>query len=482
MTPEAFRRLAHAAVDLVADHLEGSATEPVFAPMTPAERAALLERPLPDRGRRPRPARPRRTRGLRAPHGQRASTLLRLGELTAGARRRRGGLPRGGARSELRRRGPRGDLRRACGGPVADGARRLPGRGQHGTPRERGLHGLPDVPRRRPAPGDGRGRLGRPGAGSPERPGTARPLPLGGGPQLHAEGGGGPGPRGGRGADGARGRRLPDGRGGAPRRHRPGPRRRAPALLRGGERGDRQHRRDRPARRGGHPLPGGGPLVPRRRRLRRRRRRGPGPRRPLRRARARGLARARPAQVALRAGGVRVRARPGRASPAGHVESACRPTSGRRRARASEASPGTRSTASSRLGASGPSSSGWSSSTWAGAAWPRWSAVTSTWRIAWPRRSTRRPTSSAWPTGSSRSCAFATRRRDGPGMPRSSTRSTSSWWNGSRPRGGRSSPAPCCDGRFALRACVLHYGTTEADIDALIGIVQEAGAHLARAS
>jgi hypothetical protein len=34
-------------------------------------------------------------------------------------------------------------------------------------------------------------------------------------------------------------------------------------------------------------------------------------------------------------------------------------------------------------------------------------------------------------------------------------------------------------GRFALRACVLHYGTTEADVDALIGIVRQAGARLA---
>jgi hypothetical protein len=51
--PEAFRRLAHAAADLVADHLAGIRTRPVFAPMTPAERAALLERPLPDRGIEP---------------------------------------------------------------------------------------------------------------------------------------------------------------------------------------------------------------------------------------------------------------------------------------------------------------------------------------------------------------------------------------------------------------------------------------------
>jgi hypothetical protein len=33
-------------------------------------------------------------------------------------------------------------------------------------------------------------------------------------------------------------------------------------------------------------------------------------------------------------------------------------------------------------------------------------------------------------------------------------------------------------GRFALRACVFHYGTTEADVDALIDIVRETGAHL----
>ena len=53
MTPDAFRRLAHAAVDLIADHLDGIRDRPVFAPMTPAERATLLERPLPDRGASP---------------------------------------------------------------------------------------------------------------------------------------------------------------------------------------------------------------------------------------------------------------------------------------------------------------------------------------------------------------------------------------------------------------------------------------------
>ena len=50
MDPAEFRRLAHAAVDLVADHLSGIRERPVFTPMTPAERAALLERPLPEVG------------------------------------------------------------------------------------------------------------------------------------------------------------------------------------------------------------------------------------------------------------------------------------------------------------------------------------------------------------------------------------------------------------------------------------------------
>ena len=50
MDPDAFRRLGHAAVDLIADHLGGIRERPVFAPMTPAERAALLEHALPDGG------------------------------------------------------------------------------------------------------------------------------------------------------------------------------------------------------------------------------------------------------------------------------------------------------------------------------------------------------------------------------------------------------------------------------------------------
>jgi aromatic-L-amino-acid/L-tryptophan decarboxylase len=50
LDPAAFRRLAHAAVDLVADHLGGIRERPVFAPMTPGQRAALLEQALPDHG------------------------------------------------------------------------------------------------------------------------------------------------------------------------------------------------------------------------------------------------------------------------------------------------------------------------------------------------------------------------------------------------------------------------------------------------
>ena len=36
-------------------------------------------------------------------------------------------------------------------------------------------------------------------------------------------------------------------------------------------------------------------------------------------------------------------------------------------------------------------------------------------------------------------------------------------------------------GRFALRACVLHYATTESDLAALIDVVRETGVRLAAA-
>jgi len=52
--PEMLRQLAHAAVDLAVDHLSGLRDRSVFTPMTAAERTALLEQSLPADGRPPR--------------------------------------------------------------------------------------------------------------------------------------------------------------------------------------------------------------------------------------------------------------------------------------------------------------------------------------------------------------------------------------------------------------------------------------------
>src|SRR5258705_3665789 len=46
LDPEHFRRLAHEAVDLVADYLAGLAAAPVFRPMSPAERTTLMQESL----------------------------------------------------------------------------------------------------------------------------------------------------------------------------------------------------------------------------------------------------------------------------------------------------------------------------------------------------------------------------------------------------------------------------------------------------
>ncbi len=51
---DAFRQLALAAADLAHDHLRGVPDGPVFTPMTPEERGRLLEQPLPDDGQDPR--------------------------------------------------------------------------------------------------------------------------------------------------------------------------------------------------------------------------------------------------------------------------------------------------------------------------------------------------------------------------------------------------------------------------------------------
>jgi len=46
LDPEHFRRLGHAAVDLVADYFAGIGAAPVFQPMSPAERATLMQESL----------------------------------------------------------------------------------------------------------------------------------------------------------------------------------------------------------------------------------------------------------------------------------------------------------------------------------------------------------------------------------------------------------------------------------------------------
>jgi glutamate/tyrosine decarboxylase-like PLP-dependent enzyme len=50
MDPDEFRRLGHQAVDLLADYLGGLGERPVFTPMTPAERQTLLSETLPEAG------------------------------------------------------------------------------------------------------------------------------------------------------------------------------------------------------------------------------------------------------------------------------------------------------------------------------------------------------------------------------------------------------------------------------------------------
>jgi aromatic-L-amino-acid decarboxylase len=50
MDPEQFRRLGHQAVDLVADYLGGLPERAVFTPMTPGERKTLLDASLPESG------------------------------------------------------------------------------------------------------------------------------------------------------------------------------------------------------------------------------------------------------------------------------------------------------------------------------------------------------------------------------------------------------------------------------------------------
>ena len=270
-----------------------------------------------------------------------------------------GGPPGGGPQPELRRRRPRGDLRRARGRPLADGARRLPVEGSMGLLVSGGLHGLAHVPRRRPAP---RGRP--PTAGTSARADCASapaPLVL----YLSEEG---------HSCMRKAAEVLGLGRDAVRTVPVDGDFRMDVRALRAAVAADRAAGRRPfcvaasagtvntgaidPLDERGRPLPGRGPLVPRRRRVRRHRRRGPGPRRRATRGSS-----ARTRWRSTRTSGSRCRwsaaARSsGTGASSGTRGASCRPTSGPRRARASGASPGTRSTASSRRGASGRSSSG----------------------------------------------------------------------------------------------------------------------------
>ncbi|HUA17469.1 MAG TPA: pyridoxal-dependent decarboxylase [Bryobacteraceae bacterium] len=50
LTPEEFRKLGHQAVDMAAEYLAALPSGPVFEPMQPGDRDAILTQPMPDRG------------------------------------------------------------------------------------------------------------------------------------------------------------------------------------------------------------------------------------------------------------------------------------------------------------------------------------------------------------------------------------------------------------------------------------------------
>ena len=160
------RALLHRTADLAADFLESLDERPVAAAAGRDALLAALGGPLParrgarDRGDRgPGPGRRPRCRGDGRP------ALLRVRDRWVVAGRARGGLDDldlGPERRALRRRPGRvrrrGDRRIVAGGPPGSA------RGDE----HRSHHRLPDgplhVPRRRPSPGPGAGRLGRGGA------------------------------------------------------------------------------------------------------------------------------------------------------------------------------------------------------------------------------------------------------------------------------------------------------------------------------
>ena len=150
-TADEIRRIGYRVVDLIADHLSALAGKPVFQPVPPDRVASL---PLDARaagsgvaGRHPAAVSGHhRAVSVR----QRPSALLGLGELAA---RGDGHLRRGARRGdepELRRRQPRGDLRRASGDRLVSRHARLP-RCVDGTAGQRRLDGDDDGARGRAA-------------------------------------------------------------------------------------------------------------------------------------------------------------------------------------------------------------------------------------------------------------------------------------------------------------------------------------------
>ena len=277
-------------------------------------------------------------------------------------------------------------------------------------------------------------------------------------------------------ADRARRRRLPDGRRGAPRRRRRGPRGRAPPVLRGGQRGDGQHGRDRSARRAGRPL-------------RRPRASGSTSTAPTARSAPRipRSRRATPASSApTHSPSIRTSGSPCRSS-AGAPSSATAACSGTTFSLVATVSPhrgrqglrrpalvlGVRVPADPRL--PGPQAVDDPS-----APRPRRRGRTGPPSVALAQRL-------AWAVDAAPDLErVAPARAFGGVLPlapriwgdaRASTPSTSSWWSGPG-QGQAFLTGTVLRGRFALRACVLHYGTTAADVDALIDTVRETGARL----
>jgi hypothetical protein len=127
------------------------------------------------------------------------------------------------------------------------------------------------------------------------------------------------------------------------------------------------------------------------------------------------------------------------------------------------------------------SSCGWCSSTWdataCSATWPRHLALARTLADLVDARA---GSSSAWRRSSCRSCASASCHPAGTAIPPPPMRSTSGSWSGPGRRA-RLLTNATVGGRFALRACVLHYGTSESDLELLVRAVREAGARLVRA-